>query len=339
MEREEFPYKKVDINPDELWENAVTRDVANVRIFNGNLPRNSLPKNYNWLFKEQRVVIAVDADGYTVVDRLTDYFTEEARMTANRSMCITPYDYYTQNYESIIRKARFRKESDVVKDRPLRYYLENILYEDSVACTNFKISLTKCVAKYFKAKKILDPSAGWGDRMLGAAAAGVDCYHSVDPNPKLIKGYEEIRNFLSTKGVDINNFTMYPADFLKVDLQNNAYDLVFTSPPFFDYEIYYTGTESENARQSITNRKDLRTWFNDFFSEYLNKSWKALIVGGHMVLYISDIPGGTFITDMINYVSNVLGGEHLGVIAVCNLSNKTELAFKPQPMWVWRKNK
>lgn len=334
---EPFPYKKPDIDANRLWNNAVNNDYANIRVFDGYLSKNQLPKNYDWVFNRKKVVAAVSSNSYQEVDSLTDYFTEEARMVANRALCISPYDYYRLNYDTIIEKAKFRKETDEVKNRTMRYYLENILYEDAAICSNFKISLTKCVAKYFKAKKILDPSAGWGDRMLGAAAAGVDCYHSIDPNPKLVKGYNEIINFLASKGIKIENFTMCQADFLKVDLQNEGYDLVFTSPPFFDYEIYYTGEESENIKQSISNRGNINVWFNEFFKIYLDKSWKALAKGGHLVLYISDIPGGVFVNDMINYINNELKGKYLGVIAVCNLVNETDLASKPQPMWVWKK--
>jgi len=41
-------------------------------------------------------------------------------------------------------------------------------------CTQFKPSLVVAVIQYFRATRVLDFSAGWGDRLTGAIAAGVE---------------------------------------------------------------------------------------------------------------------------------------------------------------------
>jgi hypothetical protein len=51
-----------------------------------------------------------------------------------------------------------------------------------------------------------------------------------------------------------------------------------------------------------------------------------------MALYISDVGDNTYVTQMIEYINNILGGYYLGVIAVSN--EKLTRAF---PLWVWQK--
>ena len=48
--------------------------------------------------------------------------------------------------------------------------------------------------------KVLDPSAGWGDRMITAIACGdlVAEYHGYDPNADLKEAYQEIIDRLDT---------------------------------------------------------------------------------------------------------------------------------------------
>ena len=47
-------------------------------------------------------------------------------------------------------------------------------------CNNFQVIITMNIYKYFKAKRILDSSAGWGDRLVAAITSGIE-YVGVDP--------------------------------------------------------------------------------------------------------------------------------------------------------------
>ncbi len=42
-------------------------------------------------------------------------------------------------------------------------------------CTQFKASLTVCIFRRFHATRVLDISAGWGDRLLGACVRAHVC--------------------------------------------------------------------------------------------------------------------------------------------------------------------
>jgi hypothetical protein len=96
------------------------------------------------------------------------------------------------------------------------------------------------------------------------------------------------------------------------------YDLVFTSPPFFNKEVY----------EHMTDWKDLQHFMDEFLKPLFKKSFKHLEKGGHMILYIED--KSDFIDLMKLFVETDLPGL------------KYEGAFyyqgtKPRPYYVWLK--
>ena len=111
--------------------------------------------------------------------------------------------------------------------------------------------------------------------------------------------------------------------------ENNYYDLVFTSPPFFDFEIY----ENEEG-QSISQFNSLDKWLNGFLYKLIEKSYNALIVGGHLGLYISDYTGVSFTDKMLEYVkNNIKGFEYQGDIHFWDYQNKNVV----RSIFFWKK--
>ena len=187
--------------------------------------------------------------------------------------------------------------------------------------------LFRSVFKYFGSRVVLDPSAGWGDRILGAAAAEVEVYHGVDPNLALREPYNNMIQFIQSHTSFGRNYSFLADDFLKTNIQEEAYDTVFTSPPFFDYETY-----SSDSAQSIVGQTDFQTWLTDFFYPYLQKAWRALAKDGYLILYIADTHTGQYVQNMSRFIDRDLGGNFLGVIAVSDMY--LEYGW---PLWVWRK--
>jgi len=100
------------------------------------------------------------------------------------------------------------------------------------AIVPFKASTAKYVYKKFGAKKVLDPTAGWGGRLLGATSLGIE-YVGIDTNLNLKEGYENMISDLNLKGCE-----MIWKSCLDVDFKEINPDLVLTSPPYGDMEIY-----------------------------------------------------------------------------------------------------
>ena len=62
----------------------------------------------------------------------------------------------------------------------------------------FKATTAKYLYKKFKAKSVLDPTAGWGGRMLGAWSLGIN-YTGIDTNVEMIPAYNDMMAFLKAE--------------------------------------------------------------------------------------------------------------------------------------------
>jgi hypothetical protein len=110
----------------------------------------------------------------------------------------------------------------------------------------FKPFTAKFIYTHFRATHVLDPTAGWGGRMLGASSAGI-AYTGIDTNVSLQGAYEGIMNLLQDK-----KMRMIWGDSLLVPFEKIDYDFVLTSPPYITkktiVEIYeHMADWDENA--------------------------------------------------------------------------------------------
>jgi tRNA G10 N-methylase Trm11 len=84
------------------------------------------------------------------------------------------------------------------------------------------------VYKLFKAKTVLDPYAGWGNRALAAMAGDIN-YIGIDCNKQLTDSFDRMINFYPSK----SNIQMFYQRCESVNLDNLKFDLIFSSPPFY----------------------------------------------------------------------------------------------------------
>jgi 16S rRNA G966 N2-methylase RsmD len=116
---------------------------------------------------------------------------------------------------------------------------------------------------------VLDFSAGWGGRCLGAMAYGVP-YIGIDANKNMKKSYEDMIKLVEPKK-DVN-MIFQPSE--TVDFSKFKYDLVFTSPPYFTLEEYEKMPDY-GSREGFLER---------FFRPVVLNAWKYLAPSGHMAL-------------------------------------------------------
>lgn len=107
--------------------------------------------------------------------------------------------------------------------------------------TMYRPHLAKIICDYYKPNVVFDPCAGWGGRMLGVVAAGAK-YIGVEPNTKTYENLKKLSNFL---GIE-NKVTIFNECVENFDYNSIQYDLVLTSPPYYNLEIYCDeNTQSE----------------------------------------------------------------------------------------------
>ncbi len=181
----------------------------------------------------------------------------------------------------------------------------------------------------FNARKILDFSAGWGDRLIGCIAAGVESYVAYDPNTSLRKGHEEIKShFLPRDKHD--RFHIHYVGFEEALIAPNSFDLIFTSPPFFDFEIY-----TSLPGQSVDLYPRFDDWVVKFLVESIRRAWSGLTDGGNAVVHLTDVSSTQNVCERVCLLLLWLMPNLVYRGVLCSRGK----AEKPRPMWVFQKRK
>ena len=151
--------------------------------------------------------------------------------------------------------------------------------------TQFKPNVAKTIYQLTNAKKVLDTSCGWGDRLAGFFASDAEEYIGCDPNPNTYKQYMkqiELYNSFLTKPKKVTIYNTGAED-LPCDTIKDV-DCSFTSPPYFSTEEYNKGGEKEE-NQSWFKFNEYEKWRDDFF---LPVSKKCFEVSKHTLINIMD---------------------------------------------------
>ena len=172
--------------------------------------------------------------------------------TNQRKFCGNPYLYHFQMenlckvrigtkqpslYEKMINDDLYHKLYDQAMKLNRTGTLANRIFEANRfnnAVVFFKASTAKFLYKKFGATKVLDPTAGWGGRLLGAWALDID-YTGIDTNTSMKPAYEGI---ISTLPESPSHLNMIFENCLDVDFSKIDYDYVLTSPPYINLEVY-----------------------------------------------------------------------------------------------------
>lgn len=149
----------------------------------------------------------------------------------------------------------------------------------------FKSTTAKYLYKKYKATSVLDPTAGWGGRMLGAWSLGID-YTGIDTNIEMTPAYNAMMDFLNEETgfenalFEVNNkskLNMIWQSCLDVDFSELDYDFVLTSPPYVNLELY----------EHMTPWQKDEDFYKNFFIPLWEKCCKHIKKGGNVAFNIS----------------------------------------------------
>jgi hypothetical protein len=126
----------------------------------------------------------------------------------------------------------------------------------------------------FRPNSVLDMTMGWGGRLVGACALDVPKYIGIDANVHLRGPYKQMTKFLASQCK--TKVELYFQDALTVDYTQLDYDMVLTSPPYYNIEKY-------NSVESYTQKDE---WDAVFYRPLFLRTYKSLKRGGHFCLNI-----------------------------------------------------
>ena len=151
--------------------------------------------------------------------------------------------------------------------------------------TQFKPVVAKAIYQMTNAKRVLDTSCGWGDRLAGFFASDAEEYYGCDPNPNTYARYtEQISKYnkLLSKPKTVKIWRCGAEDLPYHKLP--PIDVAFTSPPYFSTEEYNKGGEFQED-QSWSKFNEYERWRDDF---YLPVAEKSMAVSRFLFVNIMD---------------------------------------------------
>jgi len=171
--------------------------------------------------------------------------------------------------------------------------------------TQFKPNVARTIYEMCDAKKVLDTSMGWGDRLCGFMTSNAKEYVGCDPNPNTFKNYKIMaKEYSKLVGDEIisvvdeddyykqigtkKTVTVYRSGAENIPWNDvNEIDCAFTSPPYFSTEKYNEGGDKEED-QSWSKFKEYESWRDDFYLPVAKNSFDALSDNGFLLVNIMD---------------------------------------------------
>jgi hypothetical protein len=263
----------------------------------------SVPGIY-YLYNGNYKYLEYHKDDYFNVYMLSVMFSDNCMVKCKFGKHISPYDYYINNKENII-KSLIDQQIDTT---PLN--IRDYIYDNTITCSNHNPAIIMYFIKKYNAKKIIDMSGGWGDRLLGCIASNIEEYLCTDPNTCVIESYKNMINLLLKLSPNPNaKITIKCEGFENIKVDDNYYDMAYTSPPYFDLEKY-----SNQHTQSIYIYNNENLWWESFAKPCIQKLINSIKYDGHCILYIGQQAGKKYMEKMIDWIGNVDNVYYLGCI-------------------------
>lgn len=148
---------------------------------------------------------------------------------------------------------------------------------------SFRPATAKAVIEVYGGKgcKVVDSSAGYGARMLGAWSAGASEYVACDPNT--YEGCRELSDFLDSRfGLSTKKTVLgIGSEDFPVEDYREYFDLYLCSPPYWSTEKY-----SKDESQSWVKFKSYEDWIKGFYRQTIYNMCDCLKKDGVFVLNI-----------------------------------------------------
>lgn len=192
-----------------------------------------------------------------------------------------------------------QKALEYIKTKPKFYVgtetsnLKSYLRNNGTVCqkvANFPIKeVTEIYNKYSKfGDTIYDPCCGFGSRMSACLLNGRD-YVGTDPNQSLMDKLRECEKFYRDNNLINGNkcrLIGYGSELHIRDLDGMV-DLIFTSPPYFDLELY-----GDDEGQSTVKFPTYPEWLEGYVKPTIDNCMKYLKTDGIIAINIKNMTSG-----------------------------------------------
>lgn len=233
------------------------------------------------------------------------------------------------NDDELFRKiiSKRLKRGTYISDSGLRKELKTNSLAQGVS--NFRPTASRAIYdKYSGNGYVFDPCMGYGGRLLGAISSPrVKYYEGCDPNTETFDGLSKMaKNLQDTTKVVLNNIGVEEYE------PKDKFDLVFTSPPYFDTEKY-----SEEETQSYLKFPTYEKWLNGFLRKLVENSIDLLNNGGYFIINIANVKNAKNLESDFNEICKGFLDLKYVKMYKMQLSSINKLGHKYEPIFVYNK--
>lgn len=248
--------------------------------------------------------VKITKDDYAKASMITDFYQELVKMRAKTSRSQYSVDdvWYSyarnmpQDAKDILKNLLTESIDDLHKmgisdddihydSHTLKAVIEEKLYKLRLHPSSYHITIVLTIVQLMGVdiKSMLDPFAGWGDRLTAAIKMEVD-YTGCDPNSDLFPGYNAIIDDLG--GGNREKYKMLNIGFEDFT-STKKYDCIISSPPYGPIEIY-SSDQSQSWSKFGLGENPANYWLENFYRPAIIKAWSYINDGGYMCLQIND---------------------------------------------------
>jgi hypothetical protein len=222
--------------------------------------------------------------------KIIDYFTRVERLETKGRKGINFYDFLKEPNLSLCQQTfLLRLKAEDPNSNEVKRMWQLFKFGHSSISAFPPSQMINALEKY-KVNVILDPTMGWGGRLLGACALGAKQYIGIDSNTDLILPYHNLKTFVERKNGSNTYFSLMFRDCLSLDYKTMTYDCVFTSPPYYTRETYPHQPDLWRSKHD---------WNEFFYRPFVTKTYDGLAENGIYALNVNQ--------EIYQFISTILG--------------------------------
>ena len=197
--------------------------------------------------------------------------------------------------------------------------------------SNFRPTIAKYIYDNYSGDgRVLDFSSGFGGRLFGAfVSQKVKTYVGTDPSTKTYEGLIKLKDYLQTK-IE-KEVILHNEPFEDLELEDNSFDLAFSSPPYFNTEEY-----SYEDTQSFIKYDTKEKWRDGFLKPLVSNSYRYLKTDGYFIINIANVNSYKNLEEDLLEIAKEKGFNLVKTYKM-NLSKLMSKGYKYEPIYVFRK--